>query len=172
MNSLENLWARLEKARAKHAQDPKEGSRDALAAVIEFIEDLGATKRHTAALGWMLHQFEPKKEAGNLKPLFHAYREAVAAAAIDLLMESGLSEIDASNAVSKAMGGKKTGKQLRDWRGNVSERKARPEAQDAYFKAKKEFRHLRETRYASLLDEVWREALIGTISKSYGIDKA
>lgn len=117
MNSLENLFTRLEIARARHAQDEKGGARDALAAVIEFLEDVGATKRHIAVLGWMLHQFEPKKEAGNLKPLFYAYREAIAAAAIDLLMKSGLNEIDASNAVSKAMGGEKTGKQLRDWRG-------------------------------------------------------
>jgi hypothetical protein len=165
------LMERLEAARNLHAQDQAAGALDALGAVIHFLKCEGATEAQTLPLMWLAHQFQTK-EPGNVKPLFIAGREGIAAAAIDALMESGLTEKAASDEVSKAMGGAKTGKQLRDWRGNVREGKSRAEAQEQYDKARQTMRTLRKTHFAGVSDAFWRKGVLAMVADSYGLKKA
>lgn len=171
MDALEILFARLDKARIRHAQDRNEGGIDALAAVIEYLREVGATPGQTLALNWLGHEFTTK-EPGNVKPLVDAGQEAIAAAAIDALMESGLTEKAASDEVSKAMGGAKTGKQLRDWRKNIRQNKTRFEAREQYDKARQAMRTQRETHFAGVSDAFWRKTVLAIVADSYGLKKA
>jgi len=170
-DNLATLLERLEAARIHHAQDNKSGAIDALGAVILYLRQEGATEAHTLPLVWLAHDYLDNTP-GNVKPLFDAGREAIAAAAIDALMQSGLKEKPASKMVSDAMGGVKSDKQLRDWRGNVRENKTRPEAREQYDRAIQAMRGLREGRFAAVPVAVWRNGVLAMVSFSYGIEKA
>lgn len=171
MDTLATLLARLEECHDQHAQDQTAGAIDALGAVIHFLKSNGATEGQTLPLVWLGYQFTTK-EPGNVKPLFHAGREAIAAAAIDALMHSGLTERAASDEVSKAMGGAKTGTQLRDWRGNVREHKARADARVQYDRAMSAMKQLREGEFASADAPTWRNDVLAMVAESYGLQKA
>lgn len=171
MDNLSTLLERLEAARIRHAEDNKAGAIDALGAVILYLRQEGATEAHTLPLMWLGHDYTDTTP-GNVKPLFDAGREAIAAAAIDALMESGLTEKAASDDVSRAMGAAKTGKQLLYWRANVREGKARADAQDQYDNARKAMRATRQEHFAGVSDAFWREGVLAMVREAYGLKKA
>lgn len=174
MDALATLLARLDECHDKHAQDQTAGAIDALGAVIHFLRSNGATAGQTLPLMWLAYQFSTFKikEPGNPKPLFPAGRESIAAAAIDMLMESGLNEIAACNGVSKAIGGAKTGKQLQDWRGNIRQNKTRAEARAQYDDACRVFRAMRQAEFAGVDQSTWRKGVLAMVARSYGLEKA
>jgi len=171
MDTLATLLARLDECHDQHAQDQTAGSIDALGAVIHFLKSNGATEGQTLPLVWLGYQFT-RKEPGNVKPLFLAGREGIAAAAIDALMQSGMTEKAASDEVSKATGGIKTGKQLCDWRGNVREGKTRAEARDQYDDARRVINALRKGEFAGADASTWRKGVLAMVAHSYGLEKA
>jgi hypothetical protein len=168
---IATLLEQLEAARVRHAQDKAAGAIDALGAVIHYLREQGATEGHTLPLMWLAYDYTDKTP-GNVKPLFDAGREAIAAAAIDALMQTGLTEKAASVDVSKAMGGAKTDNQLRDWRGNVREGKTRAEAREQYHRAKLAMNQLREGDFAAVPVGSWRKGVLAMVAESYGIKKA
>lgn len=170
-DDLAALLERLEAARIRHAQDQTAGAMDALGAVIFYLRQLGATEGQTLPLMWLGYDYLDKTP-GNVKPLFDAGREAIAAAAIDALTEGrSLTLKAASDLVATATGGAKDSQQLRDWRKNVREDKSRREAREQYFRAKQAFEALRAGEYAGLSKETWRKAVLGMVRDQYGIAK-
>jgi hypothetical protein len=173
-DNLKKLVELLEDAHNLHAQDQAAGAIDALGAVIHFLKCEGATEAQTLPLVWLGYHFATfkTKEPGNVKPLFIAGREGIAAAAIDALMETGLTEKAASDEVSKATGSAKAGKQLRDWRKNIRQNKTRFEAREQYDKARQAMRTQRETHFAGVSDAFWRKTVLAIVAESYGLKKA
>lgn len=171
MGDMAALLKKLEAARISHAQDNKAGAIDALCAVIAYLRQNGATEGQTLPLVWLGYDYTDKTP-GNVKPLFDAGREAIAAAAIDALMQSGIKEVPASKQVSDAMGGAKSDKQLRDWRGNVREGKARADAREQYDRAMLAMKCLREGEFAAVPVDAWRKGVLAMVANGYGIEKA
>jgi hypothetical protein len=147
------------------------GAIDALGAVIFYLRQEGATEGHTLPLMWLGYDYLDKTP-GNVKPLFDAGREAIAAAAIDALTEGrSLTLKAASDLVAKATGGAKDSQQLRDWRKNVRERKSRFEAQEQYSRAKQTMEALRAGQFAGAPKETWRKGVLAMVQDAYGIKK-
>ena len=172
MDNLAALFERLEAARIHHTQDNKSGAIDALGAVILYLRQEGATEAHTLPLVWLAHDYLDNTP-GNVKPLFDAGREAIAAAAIDALTEGrSLTLKAASDLVAKATGGAKDSQQLRDWRKNLRGKdKARDDAREQYFRAKRAMATLRAGQFAGASIEAWRKGVLAMVQDAYGIKK-
>ena len=130
----DQLFERLEAARVLHTQHQKHGAIAALLAVIDYLEDEGAMPGHILPLRWLGYEFT-QDDVG--KPLFKAGQDAIAAAAVDLLLQSGLSQDDACNRGARATGGVITGSQLKTLRKNFLGHRQRPEAIKQYEQATK-----------------------------------
>lgn len=160
----------LDEAYRLHAQDQKRGAIEALSATVRFLKLEGATEAQTLPLEWLLHDLASKRQ-GNEKPLFDAGRDGILVAAIDILMESGMTETQARKAVHEAIGKARDKAQLRNLRGHIREGRTNKNSSDQYHEAKAVYRALRENQFATVSEEFWREALLTMVAEQFGLKK-
>lgn len=164
--SLERLLAHLDMAHDDLVQGQELGKLDAILAVVQYLKDAGASPSQLLPLGALANDlYRPK--VGNQKPLLASIREAVAAAAVDVLKDGGMSLADALGLVSEATGGALDQTQLGDLRENLRRTKKRSEARQKYDEAKNGFTKFRRDN-AEAPESAWRDAVLAVVKKRYG----
>lgn len=162
----DQLFECLEAARVLHAKHQKHGAIAALLAVIDYLENEGAMPGHILPLRWLGYEFT-QDEIG--KPLFKAGQDAIAAAAVDLLLQTGLSQDEACNRVARATGSVITGSQLKTLRKNFLGHRQRPEAIKQYEQATKAITGVLTDMSPD--QSGWENAVIKMVAHTFGNPK-
>ncbi|MGY6636929.1 MAG: hypothetical protein ACXIUO_07320 [Erythrobacter sp.] len=168
MAAIETLFARLETAHRRHAQEQSEGARYALEAVIAYLREAGATPGQILPLSWLAHDMIAKP-VGRETPVFNAGREGLAVAAVDALKDSGLKLATALAEVTSAMGGAMTETQLEHLRENIRRTRKRTPARKQYDDAKRALAEHRQGKLAGAPVLSWRAGVIAMVAESYGL---
>jgi hypothetical protein len=161
---LKFLLAKLDDVIDSFFADPEKGANQALQAVIEFIRKSETKPGQALPLIWLRDE-RTAPAIGNQKKRHDVARDAQAAAAVSLLMEQcGFKLADACDAVSEAMGGTMTAKQLHTYRENLARRKDPTDKEKRlYFQYITEFKQMRENS-PDVPDDEWRKIILAMLS--------
>ena len=126
------LLAELERAADEFGADRLAGAMQSFRAVLGFLEAEGVEARRLLPLVWLASSMNDAFSDAGQKPFHDAHTWAFAAAAVDLLKQSGVEIAEGARLVARAANREFDAKQLIEFRKNIRKGRVRDEAADAY----------------------------------------
>ncbi|MCC5977017.1 MAG: hypothetical protein JJU21_03045 [Salinarimonas sp.] len=162
--NMEKLMADLDAAADAFERDKATGALQSFRALVQFLDSERVGARRMLPVAWLAASLNDAQSSAGQKPFHDAHTWAFAAAAVDLLKQTGMEIGSAAQEVARSSGREFDADQLLEFRKNCRKGRARREAIDAYHWCISQ----QGPRLATLDNEGQRKAIDHMIASLFG----